>query len=295
LALAKIGEPARAAEIAVDLVVAARQSEQFHEARLAHLAYGVALRDLGDLPAARRELLAGRELASMSNSRAMPLLFDYELASLAASQHGAAAADILVALRNHAGRLWHTRLERITMLRQARARAELEAERARADEAACRDPLTGLGNRRRFEQQMSALGLPSDIHPPVTLALVDADSFKAVNDDHSHAVGDAVLRQIAEILRLNCREDDVAVRFGGDEFAVFFTADLDTASQIAERVRRAVAERDWTDVAEGISVTLSIGLAEFRPGMSPRELFDVADHQLYAAKHGGRNRLAAAA
>jgi diguanylate cyclase (GGDEF)-like protein len=295
LSLAKTGESAAAAKVAAELVVATRRSGQLHEARWGHMAYGLALRDLGDLAGARRELLAGRELAQAATSHAVPLLFEFELASLAAAQHGGAASDALSALRRFARAMWQSRLERITMLRQARARAELEAARARADEAALRDPLTGLGNRRRFEQQMSVLGQPSDIHPPVTLALVDADGFKAVNDGHSHAVGDTVLRHIAEILRANCRENDVAVRFGGDEFAIFFTADMATASQIAERVREAVAERDWSDVGDGISVTLSIGLAQFLPGMSPRELFDVADHQLYAAKHGGRNRLAAAA
>jgi len=294
LALAKVGESATAAEIAVQLLVPTRTAGQVHEARLAHLAYGIALRDSGDLAAARRELIAARDLADPFDTRSGQLLYEYELANLAVRRYPEAAADVLSALRGHAQRLWRARLERISLLHQERARADLETARDRADEDAARDPLTGLGNRRRFEQEMSVLAGLGDLHPPVCLALIDVDGFKSVNDGHSHAVGDEVLRHIAGILRSSCRKQDVPVRFGGDEFAIFFQADVRTAGQVAERIRLAVADTSWNDLAEGLAVTLSVGIAQLQSRMSVEELFAEADRRLYVAKQGGRNRLTAA-
>jgi diguanylate cyclase (GGDEF)-like protein len=292
LSWAQLGDPDEAIRLATATVLPARQEGQDYEARLAHLAYGIASRVRGDLDAARREFIAAEQLSAHSGQPTQRLVIQYELALLAVLQcPGPAAGELLSALRSQAEHLWRLRQERRAMLRQAGRRIELEHARARADAEATRDPLTGLGNRRAFDRQLAAI--PGAGGGPLVLLLVDLDRFKAVNDAYSHSVGDRVLCDVAATLRAHCRREDIAVRFGGDEFAVFIYADLGVATQIAERIRHALAIRDWHDVALGLRVTASMGAAALRPAMTSRQLYDAADRQLYFAKQNGRNRLAA--
>jgi diguanylate cyclase (GGDEF)-like protein len=283
---AKTGRP----DVALDLVGKwlwpMRQAGQAHEARLLHLAYGLVLRDQGDLPGARREFQAADELAALPSQR---LLFRYELARVAALESpGVATQTMLQAITNQLELLWRLRLDRRTMLRQAIRRVELEAAQVRADRAAASDALTGLGNRRAFDRLMG------DLRGGGALLLIDVDQFKGINDTFSHSVGDRVLSGIAEVLRDHCRQGEVAVRFGGDEFAVLLRTDPGDAARVAERIREVVVRYDWNAVAPGLRVTLSMGLATFADGGSGHELFDRADRHLYTAKRNGRNQLAAA-
>ncbi|GAA2377399.1 GGDEF domain-containing protein [Dactylosporangium salmoneum] len=288
LALVKTGAVDEALSVAAGLVGPLRAGGHEHEARLAHLAYGIALRCRGDLAAARREFLAADELASLGSQR---LIFQYELAHLAAlAEPGESAATLLAAVRAQARHLWHLRNERRSMLQQARRRVQLEADRERADRAAAQDALTGLGNRRQFDRQLDDLGPGS-----VVLLLVDVDRFKGINDRYSHGTGDRVLREVASVLRAHCRQGDVAVRLGGDEFALFLRCDLATAARIGSRIRDVITARDWDELAPGLRVTLSMGVAALSDGMTGRDLYDLADRHLYAAKRNGRDRLAAAA
>jgi diguanylate cyclase len=288
LGLVKTGAVDEALRAAAALVMPLRTGGHEHEARLAHLAYGIALRHRGDWPAARREFLAAAELAPLSPQR---LIFQFELALLAAvAEPGESAGALLGAVRAQARHLWQLRQERRSMLHQARRRVELEAARERADRVAAQDALTGLGNRRQFDRQLDRLDLAE-----VTLLLVDVDRFKDINDQYSHGVGDRVLREVAAVLRAHCRQDDVAVRLGGDEFALFLACDLPTAARIGARIRDVIAARDWDDLAPGLRFTLSMGVAEPARGMSGRDLYDLADRHLYAAKRSGRDRVAAAA
>jgi diguanylate cyclase (GGDEF)-like protein len=285
LGLAKTGQGAEAVLLAEALIGALHTAGQRHEARLVHLGYAAALRQRGDLRAAHRELMAGAEMAEQPWQH---LIFQHELATLAAEeQPGEATGTMLVALRGQARYLWRLRLERRTMLQQARRRVELEEARARADRAAASDALTGLGNRRQFDRQIETL------HGSVVLMLVDVDKFKMINDRYSHGVGDRVLREVASVLRAHCRQDDVPIRFGGDEFALFLRTDLATAARVGERIRQVIAARDWSELGLGLRVTLSIGVAALADGMDGRDLFDHADRQLYAAKRRGRDQLAA--
>ncbi|KUL31258.1 GGDEF domain-containing protein [Actinoplanes awajinensis] len=93
------------------------------------------------------------------------------------------------------------------------------------------------------------------------------DHFKAINDRYSHGVGDRVPGEIAAVLRSHCRHDEVAIRFGGDEFAVFLAVGEEEARQIAERIRRVILARDWSTIMPGLTVTLSMGLAACRAGI----------------------------
>jgi diguanylate cyclase len=283
---AKTGRPELALDLIEKYLWPMREAGQKHEARLLHLAYGLVLRDRGDLAGAHREFVAADELAGLPGQH---LLFRYELAQVAALESpGVATQTMFRALTNQLELLWRLRLDRRTMLRQAIRRVELEAARERADRAAASDALTGLGNRRLFDRLMG------DLRGAGALLLIDVDHFKGINDTFSHSIGDRVLGEIAGVLRDHCRQGEVAVRFGGDEFAMLLKTGPVEAARVGERIRQVVVSYDWNVVAPGLRVTLSMGLATFADGTSGHELFDLADRHLYTAKRNGRNQLAAA-
>ena len=182
---------------------------------------------------------------------------------------------------------------RMSGLRLDRERARREADRFRAESEALsdaieRDTLTGIGNRRAFDRSLAALLERSGAR--CTLALIDCDHFKEVNDRASHLAGDRVLRRVANVLKAASRRTDLAARFGGDEFAIVFAdATLDDAKSVCERIR-SVVEHHADDGAP--PVTVSIGLAEAVAGDSVETLLKRADAALYRAKGEGRNRVA---
>jgi diguanylate cyclase (GGDEF)-like protein len=147
------------------------------------------------------------------------------------------------------------------------------------------DPLTGLANRRHIDALLSG---PQD---GSCLAVVDVDHFKRINDEHSHAVGDAVLRALGALLRGNCRPTDTAGRLGGEEFVVLYRGEVQACLPAAERLRQCVAAHDWNAVAEGLQVTVSIGLAHTSEAGDGAAMLALADRRLYAAKRDGRNRV----
>jgi diguanylate cyclase (GGDEF)-like protein len=164
---------------------------------------------------------------------------------------------------------------------------------------ASHDALTGLYNRRGFEQALREASAPS---PPVPFALVmaDLDRFKQVNDTLGHRAGDQVLQVVAARLRDGFRDIDTVARVGGEEFAVLLRAlDAGAAWQVAERVRESIAAQpiNLTGVYKGrtVTITISMGLALFpEDGTSETMLMDAADRAMYAAKEAGRNRMLAA-
>ena len=148
------------------------------------------------------------------------------------------------------------------------------------------DPLTGLANRRLMER------LLEERVGDCGIVMIDVDRFKTINDEWSHLVGDAVLRQVAESIRHGCRDADTPVRYGGDEFAIVLK-DGDERSTLAagERVRAAVEAFDWSVVAAGLRVSVSVGCASMGVGRSASDTMILADRCLYEAKRGGRNRV----
>ncbi|MGV3491140.1 MAG: diguanylate cyclase [Devosia sp.] len=158
-----------------------------------------------------------------------------------------------------------------------------EAERL-ADEV-LRDPLTGIANRRAFEQRLGALN-----GAPVAIAMLDIDRFKAINDRFSHLLGDDVLRRVAGILDAACDDEMLAARLGGEEFVLLMPAGHDARS-ICESVRKAVEMFAWEDLADGLKVTVSVGLAKTMGDEPADVVLARADNYLYAAKAAGRNRL----
>jgi diguanylate cyclase (GGDEF)-like protein len=185
---------------------------------------------------------------------------------------------------------------RMSTLRLDRERARRDVERFRAETQALsdvvdKDALTGIGNRRAFDRALAALLGRGRGHGRCTLALIDCDHFKQVNDRSSHVAGDQVLKRIGHVLQAACRRTDLAARFGGDEFAlVFDEASIEDAKIVCERIRNVI-ERHADDGAP--RVTVSIGLAEAGDDDSVESLLRRADAALYRAKAEGRNRVAA--
>lgn len=155
------------------------------------------------------------------------------------------------------------------------------------------DALTGLKNRRSFNEELNRQFAQRQRQRIVfSLLLIDLDHFKQVNDTHGHPAGDLVLKTIAELLIKTLREMDLVYRFGGDEFAVICPgSQLREAAAAAERIRRAVETTPLQLKHQGLSLTLSIGVAEVRDSEITDGLLQRADEALYAAKHAGRNRV----
>jgi diguanylate cyclase (GGDEF)-like protein len=158
---------------------------------------------------------------------------------------------------------------------------------------ASRDELTGALNRRAIMELLrTSLHEAADSAEMPAVALLDLDHFKQVNDVHGHLVGDEVLRRFVRAAVGVLRGKDRLGRYGGEEFLLIAAAPTEQAArQMAERVRAAVAEEDWSAVAPGLQVTVSIGLAHGRRGESAEALLQRIDDALYAAKSQGRDRV----
>jgi diguanylate cyclase (GGDEF)-like protein len=152
------------------------------------------------------------------------------------------------------------------------------------------DQLTGLLNRRALEPRFAEVAEQAALSgQPVSFVLADIDHFKRVNDEHGHVVGDDVLREVAAALRASLRSFELLYRFGGEEFLLLLPgAESDDAADIAESLRAAVAALE----PQGLLLTCSFGVATADgAGLRLDALLDAADRALYAAKHGGRNRV----
>ena len=160
--------------------------------------------------------------------------------------------------------------------------------------AAILDPLTGMLNRHALNTRVPEIEEQSRLTGrPVGVIVADLDHFKSVNDTHGHGTGDAVLRDVAYVLRRELRAYDLAYRMGGEEFAVLLPgASIVETGQMAERLRAAVA----SDQIEGLDIRISVGAACTPPdeAFEWKGLFEAADAALYEAKRGGRNRVVVA-
>jgi diguanylate cyclase (GGDEF)-like protein len=145
------------------------------------------------------------------------------------------------------------------------------------------DPLTGAANRRAFDESLgTSLAQQARHGTPLTLAMVDIDFFKQINDLQGHLQGDRVLQSVVELLKREVRECDLLARYGGDEFAILMPhTELPAACNVTERIRASVQQK--------LSITISIGLAASTGGDTPTSFLGRADAALYRAKNAGRN------
>jgi diguanylate cyclase (GGDEF)-like protein len=174
----------------------------------------------------------------------------------------------------------------------ARSLAVVEAEKFA--QSAAIDPGSGVFNRRYLQTRIDEELQRSRRHgAPVSLLMLDLDNFKSINDSFGHLAGDAVIKDVAQILRRSVRIFDVCARFGGEEFAILMPgASLDSATKIATRIRERIEAYRCTDPPlSTLRVTASLGLAVSFPEVSAQDLVARADDALYLAKREGKNRL----
>lgn len=153
------------------------------------------------------------------------------------------------------------------------------------------DSLTGLSNRRAFDDELKRrLNEWQRKNTPCALVLLDIDFFKKFNDTHGHQVGDEVLRSVAKVLAKQSREMDIPCRYGGEEFAVVLpTTDAINACKVAERIRSAVEASTTNCDGKSLKVTCSLGVSQFRAQDDVARLIRRADDALYTSKKAGRN------
>ena len=170
--------------------------------------------------------------------------------------------------------------------------AELRAALERIQYLAHHDELTRISNRRHLSEQLAIEQQRQRQHgDAMSLVLIDIDHFKAVNDHHGHAAGDAVLRHFALTLQATLRSTDFAGRWGGEEFLVVTPqASAATAAALVERLRAALAVTPFDAIVPGLRITFSAGVAECAPGEDLHQAIDRADRALYQAKQAGRDR-----
>jgi len=212
---------------------------------------------------------------------------------------GDAIRDLLAGIRKQIedvvdhGRSFESKLDHY-----ATGITDLTRQLEQTKKAAMLDPITGIGNRRRFEESLKdILSHLSDFNEKVSVLLADVDNFKTVNDTLGHSIGDQVLRLVASNFVTNLKGGDVVARWGGDEFAAILpNTNLGDALSVAETVRNSIGSRSLKNKETGETmgkVTLSIGVSTYRQGDNAHKLIFRADQALYEAKRLGRNRTTA--
>lgn len=194
-------------------------------------------------------------------------------------------------LRRHAAELRREMANRDVYLAQLEDhQKELEKSNLDLQRASLTDALTHIGNRAAFDRRLDEeIYRARRYGTALSLILIDVDHFKSYNDAFGHPAGDAVLQQVARVLRGRARPSDFAARYGGEEFAVVLsTTDRSGARKVAEAMRLAIEQAEFPQRR----ITASIGVATLHAGVADRAaLVQAADTALYAAKHGGRNRV----
>ncbi|MDE2594888.1 MAG: diguanylate cyclase [Burkholderiales bacterium] len=226
----------------------------------------------------------------MSNFLGLPIRFDNEVVGLIglgerAQDFDQAILDLLMPLASTLGTLIHAR-------RQEEARMEAEQEWLRL---ATEDTLTGLPNRRHFFDVAETCLLQTRRYGnPMTVALLDLDNFKQINDTYGHSTGDEVLRVLADILRQALRDSDTPARIGGEEFAVILTStSLEDSVNALERIRATLSLTPIHVDKRTLHATVSIGAVQWDPDTHEHVhgMLQQADAALYRAKRRGRNRV----
>ncbi len=176
--------------------------------------------------------------------------------------------------------------------------AELEAKVALLQQQVTRDPLTGLLNRRGFDNAMKReMGRAERSKKPFCFASLDLDHFKEVNDTYGHGIGDQVLRELGELLLKDCRDMDTVARVGGEEFGIILSeTSIEGAYQYIERLRQKIADTLVIRLGRNKKVrcTASFGVGQFTPKQPIEKLLEKVDDALYTAKAAGRNQVAVA-
>jgi diguanylate cyclase (GGDEF)-like protein len=269
------------------VMVADEQGAMRLAAKAESLLAGV-LRASGDVESAYRHLERScqltEELARASHDRrirALRVVFEVEQAqrdALRYREQARAQAEVIVELER-------------TKAELADRMAELQRLNAEVSQLSQTDPLTGIANRRFMNDWLLELGVSAGRHgTPVAVAMFDVDRFKQINDRYGHAIGDAVLVTIAKLTQRHVRACDMPARLGGDEFVIVMPG-VPCADGVwaCRRLHAAVRGYPWEQLAPGLSVTITIGVADATGRTDLDEILRLADSALYRGKHGGRD------
>lgn len=262
------------------------------ERLLAHYALSAALVEAGRYDEAQENLLTLRELAVAERRTTWMTIADAALMRLYVRQYGdhPAVSRSFAMYQRLAESQWSEREARFDNLQNRMRVHRLVEEGAHITELSRRDELTGAGNRRVLADVLTGPRIP------VSAVFVDIDNFKGVNDSFSHVVGDQVLVRLAVLLRSAARSGDRVIRYGGDEFLIVLdplTTNVPgvaekAAARLAQRILDVVRASDWTELADGLVVTVSVGVAL---GVDPADLLTSVSSALHEAKASGRDRL----
>lgn len=178
-------------------------------------------------------------------------------------------------------------------VRTARHLELIDSQRDELNRLASEDDLTGVANRRYGDRRLrEELARYRRYNEPFSLCFCDLDHFKRVNDRFSHAVGDTILRRVAQLLLANLREEDVVMRYGGEEFVLLLPETRKEEATVAcEKLRRTIAACDFSAEHADLEVTMSFGVADCSEADAVEEILRIADERLYDAKSLGRNRV----
>ncbi len=176
---------------------------------------------------------------------------------------------------------------------------DLQSDLERIRKEAVTDGLTGLANRKSFDDQISRLWNDCRKHGNTfSLLLVDIDHFKSFNDTHGHQIGDQVLRLVAMTMINEVKGQDMAARYGGEEFAIILPGtNINAAKTVGDNLRKAIEQKEIVNKATGNQlgrITVSVGAAQFFSMESVEDLIFRADKALYASKNKGRNQVTVA-
>jgi diguanylate cyclase (GGDEF)-like protein len=244
-----------------------------------------ALREAGRIEKAYEALARSAELEREAFRELSELKVSLERATL---QVGAARREgESLALKNRELAEAHAELKRRT--------EQLEMLQSELREQAERDWLTGLYNRRFLAQELERLSRQR-LTGAVSLAVLDIDKFKSINDRYGHEAGDQVLVRVSRLLCDTLRDTDSVVRSGGEEFILLMPhTDERAATACCERIRKAIADEVWEAIGEDVSLTCCVGVASAQAQHDLAALLRLADQRLYEAKNGGRDRIVGSA
>lgn len=201
--------------------------------------------------------------------------------------------EVILRVHNHLRlRQLQQQLER-QVAELTRLHQQVSEQARQLEELSFRDGLTGVYNRRYLDKRLSEeFARAKRYAQPLSVLMCDIDAFKHINDTFSHAIGDDVLRILADILRRNTREVDFVARYGGEEFVVAFPATgIPHVLQAAEKIRLLVEAYPWQQLHPELHVTLSLGVSDDMSTANYEQLLKLADDKLYEAKRSGKNKV----
>lgn len=291
--LLEAGEPELArSELDCALVLALQLGDRIEQARITHQ-----LAQVHKSAGRFEQALYMLEQAQDLERRQYSADFERRMRAQQAQTELASARHDATQERSRRTELEQVQLELMRLNERLQA-ADREKSRllARLAEESRTDALTGLANRRRFDERLADewRRLRRHHESRFSLAVVDIDHFKQVNDSFGHQLGDAVLRRLALLMQQGFRASDLPARLGGEEFCLLFPdTELASAASACEHWRQQIQTHAWGALHPRLTLTVSIGVAEAREADSLEALLALADQRLYTAKQGGRNQVQA--